>query len=120
MNSPTQAIEYREAMQGAALAFLQRHDNEHLGNDQTLFNRAVSHLNLSLGVPAYLAEQLAASAYVDFRNTPNHPYIDLKHSTNQAAVLKDPRTGKAYVVSVESILQHLTDHHAHTLPSYTA
>lgn len=120
MNSPTHAIEYREAMQSAALAFLQRHDNQHLDCDQTLFNRAVSHLNLSLGVPAYLAEQLAAIAYVDLRNIPSQPYLDLKHSSCLIAVLKDPQTGESFPVSVESIFQNLIDCHRHPLPPHTA
>ena len=50
--------EYDASMQSAVLFFLQRHQAEHLGNDQLLFCRAVQHLTASLEVPLRKAKKL--------------------------------------------------------------
>ncbi|WP_421684495.1 hypothetical protein HKW98_09115 [Stutzerimonas urumqiensis] len=52
------AQEYRDTMQQAALAFLQRHQGEHLVDDGKLFERAVRYLVTSLEVPAFMADRL--------------------------------------------------------------
>ncbi|WP_296250348.1 hypothetical protein [Pseudomonas sp. UBA4194] len=103
------ALEYRESMQQAALAFLERHQAEYLGNDQLLFTRTVTHLKIGLGVPEYLAEKLAGVAYADLRNSANNRCLDLKNSTRALAVLTDPNTGETFTIPVELIFQHLVD-----------
>ena len=54
--------EYQATMQAAGLSFLQRHQGEHLGNDQLLFCRAVQHLVGSLEVPLHMAEKLISAS----------------------------------------------------------
>ena len=43
----------------AAKGFLARHRDEHLGNDQQLFERTTDYLVTSLDVPAFMAPRLA-------------------------------------------------------------
>ena len=60
-------VEYRAAMQTAALGYMQRHQAEHLGNDQQLFTRTVIYLQSTLEVPIHLAEKLTGLAYGELR-----------------------------------------------------
>jgi hypothetical protein len=61
MNAAPQQVtakEYREAMQQAAAAFIQRHQAEHLHDDK-LYSRTVSYLVNSLDVPTFMADRIA-------------------------------------------------------------
>lgn len=58
------ADDYRSSMQVAARGFIERHQAEHLHDDR-LFERTVSHLVNTLGVPVFMADRivhLASSA----------------------------------------------------------
>ncbi|AKV10838.1 prophage PssSM-01 [Pseudomonas fluorescens NCIMB 11764] len=101
--------EYRAALQSAALTYMQRHQAEHLGNDQQLFTRTVSHLQATLEVPVYLAEKLTGLAYVELRSGAGQRRIDLKRSSESVAVLIDPAVGKSFAIPVAQIFQYLVD-----------
>jgi hypothetical protein len=101
--------EYRAAMQGAALGFMQRHQGEHLDNDQLLFTRAVTHLQSTLEVPVHLAETLAGLAYGELRSTADQRRLDLSSSSESVAVLADPSSGKSFAIPVALIFQYLID-----------
>lgn len=51
--------DYQEQMTDAARQFVARHRDEHLGNDQQLFERTTDYLVASLEVPAFMAPRLA-------------------------------------------------------------
>ena len=57
--------DYQEQMTAAARQFVARHRDEHLGNDQQLFERTTSYLVDSLEVPAFMAPRLADLAMTE-------------------------------------------------------
>lgn len=109
MNSVIDAMEYRETMQRAALAYLKRHHKEHLDHDDQLFSRTITHLRLALGVSEHLAESLAGLAYSELHDTADERMLDVSRSTGATAVLTDPLTGNVYTLPVALIFQHLID-----------
>lgn len=102
-------VEYRAAMQSAALCYLLRHQAEHLGNDQQLFNRTVTYLQATLEVPIYLAETLTGLAYAELHSGGGKRHLDLKGSSASVAVLTDPASGKSFAIPVALIFKHLVD-----------
>lgn len=108
MNTPTQP-EYRDSMQAAALAFLQRHQAEYLGNEQLLFNRAVNHLQHALDVPLYMAENLVGLAYGELRSQGQRLQLDVSNSSNHTAMITDTNSGMTFAVPVALIVQHLIE-----------
>ena len=99
--------EYRDTMQAAALAFLERHQGEHLGADQLLFSRAVNHLHNTLDVPQYLAENLVGMAYGQIRSQGQRLQLDMAASSAHTAMITDPASGLTYAVPVALIAHHL-------------
>ena len=65
MNTQTNALDYRQCVQNAALAFLKRHQAEHLGDLSTLCNRAVIHLVENLDVAEPVATKLTDLARIE-------------------------------------------------------
>lgn len=65
MNTQTNALDYRQCVQNAALAFLKRHQAEHLGDLSTLRNRAVIHLVENLAVAEPVATKLTDLAHIE-------------------------------------------------------
>lgn len=101
--------EYRSAMQSAALCYMQRHQAEHLENDQQLFNRTVTYLQTTLEVPVYLAETLTGLAYGELHAVSGQRHLDLKGSSASVAVLTDPANGRSFAIPVALIFKHLVD-----------
>ena len=58
MNTAALADDYRTSMQQAAAGFIERHQAEHLDNDH-LYDRTVSYLVASCGVPVFMADRIA-------------------------------------------------------------
>lgn len=54
--------DHQQTLQTAAVAFIQRHQAEHLGDDQRLFSRAVAHLVASLNATQAEAENAVGRA----------------------------------------------------------
>lgn len=105
MNATTQ-LDYRTSMQAAALAFLERHQGEHLGDDQLLFDRAVRQL-LSMGATQSTAENLVGQAYGALRSQGERLHLDVSTSTAHLAMITDPASGMTYPVPVALIVRHL-------------
>lgn len=101
--------EYRESMQAAALAFLQRHQAEHLGDGQLLFSRAVNHLQHALDVPLYMAENLVGLAYGELRSQGQRLQLDVACSSSHTAMITDPGSGMTFAVPVALIVRHLIE-----------
>ena len=108
-NAQNPEREYRAAMQSAALCYMQRHQAEHLENDQQLFNRTVTYLQATLEVPVYLAETLTGLAYGELHAVGGQRHLDLKGSSATIAVLTDPANGKSFAIPVALIFEHLVD-----------
>ncbi|MDH0373912.1 hypothetical protein N7402_00760 [Pseudomonas aeruginosa] len=101
------AQDYRAAMQAAAYAFLERHQAEHLADEQTLFCRAVQHLQHVLDVPQYMAENLVALAYGELRSAGQRMQLDVATSSAATAMITDPASGLTFAVPVALIVRHL-------------
>lgn len=99
--------DYRAAMQAAAYAFLERHQAEHLADEQTLFSRAVQHLQHALDVPQYMAENLVALAYGQLRSAGQRMQLDVATSSAATAMITDPASGLTFAVPVALIVRHL-------------
>lgn len=101
--------DYRAAMQAAAYAFLERHQAEHLADEQTLFTRAVQHLQHALDVPQYMAENLVALAYGQLRSAGQRMQLDVATSSAATAMITDPASGLTFAVPVALIVRHLIE-----------
>ena len=101
------AQDYRTAMQAAAFAFLECHQAEHLADEQTLFSRAVQHLQHVLDVPQYMAENLVALAYGELRSDGQRMQLDVATSSAATAMITDPASGLTFAVPVALIVRHL-------------
>lgn len=106
-NLQQHAQDYRAAMQAAAYAFLERHQTEHLADEQTLFSRAVQHLQHILDVPQYMAENLVALAYGELRSAGQRMQLDVATSSAATAMITDPASGLTFAVPVALIVRHL-------------
>lgn len=65
MSTQTNILDYQERMQNAALAFLERHQAEHLGDLHVLLNRASNYLVDKFDVAEPVAIKLTALAQTD-------------------------------------------------------
>jgi hypothetical protein len=110
MAHPAINPDYRESLQAAALAYLQRHQGEHLGSDQLLFSRAVNHLTHSLDAAQALAENAVGAAYGELRSAGERLYLDVSTSSGHTAVITDPDSGLTYAVPVAAIVARLLRH----------
>ena len=82
MNTVTKTLDtqaYRDQMQRAALAFLHRHQAEHLGDDTQLIERATDYLTRALEVPLFMASTLVERAFLQL-SSPTWVGIDLAES----------------------------------------
>lgn len=107
LQHPQFAQDYRVAMQAAAYAFLERHQSEHLADEQTLFTRATQHLQFTLDVPQYMAENLVALAYGELRSAGQRMQLDVATSSGSTAIITDPASGLTFAVPVALIVQRL-------------
>ncbi|MCU1778389.1 hypothetical protein NTD89_15285 [Pseudomonas sp. 14P_5.3_Bac1] len=76
MNIQTNALDYQQCVQNAALAFLKRHQAEHLGDLSALCKRAVIHLVENLDVSEPVATKLTDLAHIEL--------LDLAHRQRSA------------------------------------
>jgi hypothetical protein len=95
--NPEHAKEYRDSMQLAARGFLQRHQAEHLCDDDRLFERASQYLVKVLDVPVFMAPRLVHLAMSEL----SAPKAAMVLAVDWAAgcdhssiVLVDSRTGE--------------------------
>jgi hypothetical protein len=61
----TSAKDYRSTMQAAAKAYLLRHQDEYLGDDERLFDRTCRYLVHGLEVPTFMAQRLVHLAMTE-------------------------------------------------------
>lgn len=107
MNTQTNTSDYQECMQRAALAFLERHQAEHLGDLSTLLNRTVNHLVNSLDVTEPVAIKLTSLAHVELVDIAFRQRLDLDFSSDTVVVIKDPVKGFCWSVPVSLIYERI-------------
>lgn len=99
--------EYQDVLKAAALTFLERHQCEHLGNDQQLFDRAVQHLVADYDVLTQMAEKMVHLACSDMNAIRDRQRLDIVSSTSTHTVIIDPATGHAWAIPVSLIYERI-------------
>lgn len=94
-------------LKAAALVFLERHQCEHLGDDQQLFDRAVHHLVSDFDVLTQVAEKMVHLASSDMNAIRDRQRLDVTSSTDTHSVIIDPCTGSAWAVPVSLIYERI-------------
>jgi hypothetical protein len=100
-------MDYQDTIRAAALAFLERHQGEHLGDLGQFLCRTINHLIESLEVKESLATHLVHHAYSDLLTINTRQRINLQASNDFAAVITDPIRGCTWSVPVYLIYEHL-------------
>lgn len=101
------AQEYQDVLKAAALTFLERHQCEHLGNDQQLFDRAVQHLVADYDLLTQMAEKMVHLACSDMNAIRDRQRLDIVSSTSTHTVIIDPATGQAWAIPVSLIYERI-------------
>lgn len=107
MNTLPAVQEYQDMLKAAALSFLERHQCEHLGDDQQLFDRAVQHLVADFEVLTQIAEKLVHLACSDMNAIRDRQRLDIISSTSTHTVIIDPATGHAWAIPVSLIYERI-------------
>lgn len=107
MTAQTNTQDYQECMQSAALAFLERHQAEHLADLSTLLNRTIDHLVSSFDVTESVAIKLASLAHLELQGVAYRQRLDLDYSNTTVVVIKDPIKGVCWSVPVSLIYERI-------------
>ncbi|MGH2420763.1 hypothetical protein ACRCF9_09655 [Pseudomonas canadensis] len=107
MTTQTNSLDYQECMQNGALAFLERHQAEHLGDLSALLNRAITHLVTSFDVAESVATKLTSLAHIELMEIAFRQRLNLDHSTDTVVVIRDPVKGHCWSVPVSLIYQRV-------------
>ncbi|MCK1793107.1 hypothetical protein [Pseudomonas violetae] len=107
MNNVFTDMDYQDTIRAAALAFLERHQGEHLGDLGQFMSRTIDHLVESLEVKEPLATRLACLAYSDLQTINSRQRIDRKASSEYTVVITDPVRGCSWSVHAYLIYEHL-------------
>lgn len=99
--------EYQDMLKAAALAFLERHQCEHLGDDQQLFDRAVHHLVTDYDVLTQVAEKMVHLANSEVSAIRDRQRLNIQSSTPTHTVIVDPVTGTQWAVPVSLIYERI-------------
>lgn len=103
--STSAAQQYQDFLKAAALTFLERHQSEHLSNDQKLFDRTVQHLVNDFDVLTCRAEKVVSLAVADLHSIRDRQRLDVTSSTDTHSVIVDPFTGIAWAIPVSLIYE---------------
>jgi hypothetical protein len=107
MNNVSTDMDYQDTIRAAALAFLERHQGEHLSDLGQFMSRTIDHLVESLEVKEPLATRLACLAYSDLQTINSRQRIDRKASSEYTVVITDPIRGCSWSVHAYLIYEHL-------------
>ena len=107
MNNVSTDMDYQDTIRAAALAFLERHQGEHLGIPSQLLDRTFNHLVDSFEVASSLALHLTCQACNDLAEIQVRQRLDLKTCEARNVVITDPIRGCSWSVPVHLIYEHL-------------
>ncbi|WP_268799048.1 hypothetical protein [Pseudomonas huanghezhanensis] len=100
-------MDYRSTIRAAAVAFLERHQGEHLGDQGQFIQRTINHLMHSFQVDKALALRLVCEALGDLAEINVRQRVDLNASAEHTVVITDPVRGCTWSVPVYLIYEHL-------------
>lgn len=107
MNVQTNSLDYQECIQSAALAFLERHQAEHLSDISALLNRTINHLVKSYDVAESVAIKLTSLAHIELVEIAFRQRLDLDYSSDTVVVIKDPIKGVCWSIPVSLIYERI-------------
>lgn len=107
MIAQTNTLDYQECMQNAALAFLERHQAEHLADLSALLNRTINHLVSSFNVAEPVAIKLVSLAHIELVEIAFRQRLLLDYSTDTVVVIKDPVKGHCWSIPVSLIYERV-------------
>lgn len=107
MNNVSTDMDYQDTIRATALAFLERHQGEHLGDQGQLMYRTIHHLVDSFDVVYSLALRLTCQACSDLADIQVRQRLDLQASAEHTVVITDPIRRCAWSVPVYLIYEHL-------------
>jgi hypothetical protein len=107
MNNLPAVQEYQDMLKSAAFSFLERHQCEHLGDDQQLFTRAVQHLVTDYNATTQQAERLVHLANSEVSAVSDRQRLDTVNSTATHTVIFDTATGNAWAIPVSLIYERI-------------
>jgi hypothetical protein len=107
MNNLPAVQEYQDMLKTAAFAFLERHQCEHLADDQQLFKRAVQHLVTDYSATTQHAERLVHLANSEMSAVSKRQRLDVINSTSTHTVIFDTATGNAWAIPVSLIYERI-------------
>lgn len=107
MTSLPAVQEYQDMLKTAALSFLERHQCEHLGDDQQLFDRTVLHLVADYDLLTQTAEKAVHLANSELSAIRDRQRLNIQSSTSTHTVISDPVTGMQWAVPVSLIYERI-------------
>ena len=107
MNNVSTDMDYQDTIRAAALAFLERHQGEHLGDPSQLSNRTINHLVDNFEVALSLAVRLTYQARNDLVDIQVRQRLDLEACDIRNVIITDPIRGCTWSVPVYLIYEHL-------------
>jgi hypothetical protein len=107
MTAMPEVNEYQHMLQRSALLFLERHQSEHLSDDQQLFSRAVQHLVADYDVQMQIAERVVHLANSSMVAVRDRQRLNIQSSTSTHTVIVDPVTGSQWAVPVSLIYERI-------------
>jgi hypothetical protein len=107
MNKLSQDMDYQETVRAAALAFLERHEGEHLGDFGQLLMRTTNHLVDSINVEKSMAMRLVTQAYSELAAIHARQRIVLRECKEHTLIVTDPVRGCTWSIPVHLVYEHL-------------
>lgn len=107
MNNVSTDMDFQDTIRAAALAFIERHQGEHLGDPSQLTNRTTNYLVESFDVASSLAMRLTIQACNDAAEIQVRQRLDFKACDARNVVITDPIRGCSWSVPVYLIYEHL-------------
>jgi len=88
-----------------ALAFIARHQGEHLTPDRRLLiDRCIAHLVETEWLSSREAEIIALQAFGELESRDCRAYVDMSLTTSHAVFIREPRTARMRVFTVAELL----------------
>lgn len=97
----------QDTIRAAALAFLERHQGEHLGDLGQFLSRTINYLVKNFDIENSIAASLVNRAYCDLYEINVRQQIDLQASEETRVVITDPIRGCSWSVPAYLIYEHL-------------
>ena len=99
-------ITHEQTLHYSALAYLVKHQAEHLEHDRILLiDRCVAHLMDTRNVSQREAEIASLQAYGEHESRECKAYVDMSLTTSHTIFIRDVRTGRLRVFTVSELIE---------------